>query len=122
MSVAAGPDAVLVVAGESTTYVLRIAVRARQRALGPLHPGFDINSIIHDGLVKLLPDNAHLMCNGRLHVSLTRVSDGKNVLLSHFDSREDLIQVIMRDIGGVSTALVRPKRYNSAFGSRVRVQ
>ncbi|KAG0415907.1 hypothetical protein HPB47_006935 [Ixodes persulcatus] len=80
--------------GESTTYVLRIAVRARQRALGPLHPGFDINSIIHDGLVKLLPDNAHLMCNGRLHVSLTRVSDGKNVLLSHFDSREDLIQAL----------------------------
>ncbi|CAN7999102.1 unnamed protein product [Ixodes hexagonus] len=80
--------------GESTTYVLRIAVRARQRALGPLHPGFDINSIIHDGLVKLLPENAHLMCNGKLHISLTRVSDGKNVLLSHFDSREDLIQAL----------------------------
>ncbi|KAH7969159.1 hypothetical protein HPB52_015188 [Rhipicephalus sanguineus] len=80
--------------GETTTYVLRVAVRARQRALGPLHPGFDINGIIHDGLCKLLPENAHKMCSGRLHVSLTRVSDGKNVLLSQFESREHLVEAL----------------------------
>lgn len=81
-------------AGESTTYVLRIAVKARQRALGPLHPGFDINRIIHESLVKLLPENAHILCSGKLHISLTRVCDGKNVLLSQFDSRDTLIQVV----------------------------
>lgn len=80
--------------GESTTYVLHIAVKARERALGPFHPGFDINSIIHDGLCRMLPDNAHQLCSGRLHVSLTRVSDGKNVLISQFDTRDDLLQAL----------------------------
>lgn len=93
-SLAAAALACEVPLGETTTYVLRVAVRARQRALGPLHPGFDINGIIHDGLCKLLPENAHKMCSGRLHVSLTRVSDGKNVLLSQFESREHLVEAL----------------------------
>uniref|UniRef100_A0A2R5L4D9 triacylglycerol lipase n=1 Tax=Ornithodoros turicata TaxID=34597 RepID=A0A2R5L4D9_9ACAR len=80
--------------GESTTYVLHIAVKARQRALGPFHPGFDVDSIIHEGLSNLLPDNAHKLCSGRLYVSLTRISDGKNVLISQFDTKEELIQVL----------------------------
>ncbi|XP_075546585.1 uncharacterized protein LOC142579853 [Dermacentor variabilis] len=93
-SLAAAALACEVPLGETTTYVLRVAVRARQRALGPLHPGFDINSIIHDGLCKLLPENAHKLSSGRLHVSLTRVSDGKNVLLSHFESRDHLVEAL----------------------------
>lgn len=93
-SLAAAALACEVPLGETTTYVLRVAVRARQRALGPLHPGFDINGIIHDGLCKLLPENAHKLCSGRLHVSLTRVSDGKNVLLSQFESREHLVEAL----------------------------
>lgn len=93
-SLAAAALACEVPLGETTTYVLRVAVRARQRALGPLHPGFDINGIIHDALCKLLPENAHKLCSGRLHVSVTRVSDGKNVLLSHFESREHLIEAL----------------------------
>ncbi|XP_013772278.1 patatin-like phospholipase domain-containing protein 2 [Limulus polyphemus] len=81
--------------GESTTDVLKIAVKARSRVLGPFHPGFDINTILYDGLVKILPSNAHLRCSGRLHISVTRVSDGENVLLTQFDSRKDLIQALL---------------------------
>ncbi|XP_076369556.1 1-acylglycerol-3-phosphate O-acyltransferase Pnpla3-like isoform X3 [Tachypleus tridentatus] len=81
--------------GESTTDVLKIAVKARARALGPFHPGFDINGILHDGLVNMFPDDVHLRSNGRLHVSVTRVSDGENVLLTQFDSKEDLIQALL---------------------------
>lgn len=93
-SLAAAALACEVPLGETTTYILRVAVRARHRALGPLHPGFDINGIIHDGLCKLLPENAHKLCSGRLFISLTRVSDGKNVLMSEFESRDQLIQAL----------------------------
>lgn len=93
-SLAAAALACEVPLGETTTYILRVAVRARQRALGPLHPGFDINGIIHDSLCKLLPENAHKVCSGRLFISLTRVSDGKNVLMSEFESRDQLIQAL----------------------------
>lgn len=81
--------------GESTTDVLRIAGEARSRTLGPLHPRFDLNKILHEGLVKLLPEDAHLRCNGRLHVSVTRCSDGKNILLSEFSSKDELIQALL---------------------------
>ena len=32
-------------------------------------------------------------CSGRLHVSLTKVYDGKNMVISKFDTREELIEV-----------------------------
>ena len=73
--------------------MLDVALKARARALGPLHPSFNIVHHLKEGLQRFLPDNAHEICSGRLHVSLTRVSDRKNVLVSQFDSREDLIQV-----------------------------
>ncbi|XP_023221513.1 patatin-like phospholipase domain-containing protein 2 [Centruroides sculpturatus] len=81
--------------GESTSDVLRIAGEARARVLGPLHPRFDLNKILYDGLIRLLPEDAHLRCTGRLHVSLTRCNDGKNLLLSEFDSRDELIQALL---------------------------
>ena len=33
--------------------------------------------------------------SGRLHVSLTRVYDGQNILVSQFDTKEEIIQVSM---------------------------
>lgn len=83
-------------AGESTSQVLKVATEARSRALGPFHPTFDVNKIIRDALEKVLPEDAHIKVNGRLHISVTRVHDGKNVILSVFDSKEDLIQVRAR--------------------------
>nr|CAD7409562.1 unnamed protein product [Timema cristinae] len=41
-----------------------------------------------------LPQDAHLRTSGKLHISLTRVYDGKNVVVNEFHSREELIQVL----------------------------
>ena len=84
-----------VIVGKATNYVLKIATEARSRALGPLHPSFNIIGKLRDGLENFLPENAHKISSGRLFVSLTRVSDRKNVLVSQFDSKEDLIQASM---------------------------
>jgi len=79
-----------------TSEILQVAIKARARALGPFHPCFDVNKIIYDGLVKTLPDDAHKRASGRLNISVTRVSDGKNVLINQFDSKEDLIKVLIQ--------------------------
>lgn len=44
-------------------------------------------------LLKTLPADCHERANGRLGISLTRVSDGENVIISHFSSKDELIQV-----------------------------
>ena len=81
--------------GQCTSYTLRLASKARQRALGPLHPEFDLIRHLRQGLEEILPIDAHIRCTGRLFVSVTRVSDGENVLLSNFPTREHLIQALM---------------------------
>uniref|UniRef100_A0A669Q891 triacylglycerol lipase n=1 Tax=Phasianus colchicus TaxID=9054 RepID=A0A669Q891_PHACC len=63
---------------------------ARKRNLGPLHPSFNVIKIIRDGLMRNLPENTHLLSSGRLCISLTRVSDGKNTLISNFNSKEEV--------------------------------
>lgn len=43
--------------------------------------------------MRNLPENTHQLSSGRLCISLTRVSDGKNALISNFNSKEEVIQV-----------------------------
>ncbi|NWY52358.1 PLPL1 protein, partial [Chionis minor] len=58
-------------------------------------PGGKILKILKDALNKYLPTNAHELVSGKLHVMLTRVHDWRNVVVSEFASREDLIQAII---------------------------
>jgi hypothetical protein len=34
--------------------------------------------------------------NGKIHISVTRVYDGGNIILKNFDSRDELIQVCFK--------------------------
>lgn len=79
----------------ATTDILRVAIEARARALGPLHPSFDINAIVRDALERGLPDDVHLRVDGKLHISLTRLDDLENVIVSKFESKEDVIQALI---------------------------
>jgi patatin-like phospholipase domain-containing protein 2 len=49
----------------------------------------------HPGLAKVLPADIHIRCNDRLHVSLTRVADRTNLIVSQFESREQLIDTLL---------------------------
>ncbi|XP_072340618.1 patatin-like phospholipase domain containing 3 isoform X1 [Scyliorhinus torazame] len=75
--------------------VMKVAKEARKRNLGPLHPSFNLVKIIRNGLFRNLPENAHQLATGRLCISLTRVPDGENVLVSEFNSKEELIQALI---------------------------
>nr|XP_057931714.1 patatin-like phospholipase domain-containing protein 2 [Doryrhamphus excisus] len=75
--------------------VLSVAKEARRHRLSVFHPTFSLLRTLRHSLSEKLPEDAHLRASGRLCVSLTRISDGKNVLVSQFDSRDELIQVLM---------------------------
>jgi len=79
--------------GEAGASIIRVSKEARKRFLGPLHPSFNLVKIIRMCLSKTVPENGHEVAAGRLGISLTRVSDGENVILSDFNSKEELIQV-----------------------------
>ena len=72
----------------------KIVAAARNHSLGPFSPAFDIQKVLTNRLHKYLPENAHKIVSRRLHISLTRIFDGKNVVVSQFNSREDLIDAL----------------------------
>jgi len=81
--------------GEVCYRTMKIVSDARSRYLGPLSPGFKLNEALIRDLRVGLPENAHELATGKLFISLTRVCDGKNVIVSEYASREELIQVLI---------------------------
>ncbi|KAF3704841.1 Patatin-like phospholipase domain-containing protein 2 [Channa argus] len=75
--------------------VIEMAKEARKRNLGPLHPTFNLIKVIKSGLNRDLPSDAHVLASGRLCISLTKVSNGENVLVSEFNSKEELTQALI---------------------------
>ncbi|KAF1529497.1 Patatin-like phospholipase domain-containing protein 1, partial [Eudyptes sclateri] len=46
-------------------------------------------------LIRTLSVDSYQLASGRLHISLTRVADGQNVMASEFSSKEELIQALL---------------------------
>lgn len=78
-----------------------MAKEARKRFLGPMHPSFNLVKIMRGMMRRILPCDAYTKATGRLGISLTRVTDGENVLVSHFSSNEELVQVRLARIIGL---------------------
>ncbi|KAF6202033.1 hypothetical protein GE061_004429 [Apolygus lucorum] len=75
--------------------MLDLVREARNRTLGPFSPSFNLTEAIKKKLWNVLPKDAHVQVRGRLRVSLTRVCDGKNVIISEFDSKSELIDCLL---------------------------
>ncbi|XP_055045087.2 patatin-like phospholipase domain-containing protein 2 [Misgurnus anguillicaudatus] len=67
----------------------------KQLPLGLLNPTADVYRWLEVTLQRSLPDNAHSLASGRLHISMTRIPDGINVLVSEFHSNNDLIKALL---------------------------
>ena len=81
--------------GEAGASIIDVAKEARKRFLGPMHPSFNLVKIVRHMLRRTLPADCHHRASGRLGISLTRVTDGENVLVSHFNNKEELVQVCL---------------------------
>lgn len=109
------------VTGEAGANIIDVAKEARKRFLGPMHPSFNLVKIMRTHLHRVMPADGYSRATGRLGISLTRVTDGENVLVSHFNSNEELVQVCVCVLGSVmflalrtcvSTALTQTQSQN----------
>lgn len=78
-----------------TSDFFRIVNEARSHSLGPFSPSFNIQTSLLEGMSRHLPEDAHIRVNGKLHISLTRVYDGKSVIVSQFNNRNDLLDALL---------------------------
>nr|XP_017195214.2 1-acylglycerol-3-phosphate O-acyltransferase PNPLA3 isoform X4 [Oryctolagus cuniculus] len=75
--------------------LMDMAREARRRNIGVLHPSFNLGRYIRNQLQLYLPANVHRIVSGRVSISLTRVSDGENVLVSDFHSKEEVVDALL---------------------------
>ena len=73
-----------------------LAKEIRSKLFGAFTPRYSMLRSIYRFLDKTLPDNAHEIASGRLFVSLTNIDTKKNEIISQFDSREELLQVMRK--------------------------
>jgi len=78
---------------ECVQFVMNQSSKVHKSVLGPLSKDFDICNHIRKTCAKNLPSDAYQRASGQLFISLTRVSDLKNVIVSEFESNKDLIDV-----------------------------
>lgn len=73
--------------------LLQYAKQMKAFALGPFNPSNNVFHWLKCILPKYLPSDAHRLANGRLAVAMTHLTDGKHIVMSQFQSKEDVVQV-----------------------------
>ncbi|XP_072513844.1 patatin-like phospholipase domain-containing protein 4 isoform X1 [Salminus brasiliensis] len=76
-------------------FTYMFASNVRRQTLGALTPRYDFMLELRDGIEDILPADAHLLANERLHISITNSKTGKNNIVSSFTSRDELIKVLL---------------------------
>ncbi len=62
------------------------------------NPNFDLTGYVRSFLERILPRNAHRLCHNKLGVSLTVLPSMKNWIVTDFNTRAELIQVITGNV------------------------
>ncbi|XP_059189034.1 patatin-like phospholipase domain-containing protein 2, partial [Centropristis striata] len=75
--------------------MLHFAKQMKAFTLGPFNPSVNVFHWLECILRKHVPDDAYKLANGRLSVSMTRLSDGKHIIMSEFQSKEDIVQALL---------------------------
>ncbi|KAM6216503.1 patatin-like phospholipase domain-containing protein 5 [Rhynchocyon petersi] len=77
------------------SHLLGMVKVVHRLSLGIFHPAFAPIEFIREELRTKLPANAHVLASGKLGISLTRWHDGKNVIVTNFATRDELIQALL---------------------------
>ncbi|XP_040588184.1 omega-hydroxyceramide transacylase isoform X2 [Mesocricetus auratus] len=90
--------AALVTCGIEMEEYLRVLnmglAEVKKSFLGPLSPSCKMVQMMRQFLYNVLPEDSYKFATGKLHVSLTRVTDGENVVVSEYTSKEELIEAL----------------------------
>lgn len=101
---------------EAASMWIQASVETRDKVLGAISPSSDIAGIARYHLERCVPQDGHLVVNGKVQISMTRMRDMKNVVVSHFESRAELIDALICAITipffvGLIPPLFRGERY-----------
>ncbi|XP_006759117.2 PREDICTED: patatin-like phospholipase domain-containing protein 1 isoform X2 [Myotis davidii] len=90
--------AALVICGIEMDEYLRVlnvgVAEVKKSFLGPLAPSCRMVQMMRQFLYQALPEDSYKAATGRLHVSLTRFTDGESVVVSEYTSKEELIEAL----------------------------
>ncbi|XP_054424696.1 omega-hydroxyceramide transacylase isoform X2 [Pteronotus mesoamericanus] len=90
--------AALVICGiemEEYLRVLNVGVaEVKKYFLGPLAPSCKMVQMMRQFLYQALPEDSYKAATGKLHVCLTRLTDGESVVVSEYRSKEELIEAL----------------------------
>lgn len=86
--------------------------------LGPLAPSCKMVQMMRQFLYQALPEDSYKAATGKLHVSLTRFTDGESVVVSEYRSKEELIEARGRGQHGAGPGVGRGLKWGRA-GLRV---
>ncbi|XP_036773375.2 omega-hydroxyceramide transacylase isoform X4 [Manis pentadactyla] len=90
--------AALVICGiemEEYLRVLNVGVaEVKKSFLGPLSPSCKMVQMMRQFLYQVLPEDSYKAATGKLHVALTRLTDGESVVVSEYTSKEELIEAL----------------------------
>ncbi|XP_051282201.1 patatin-like phospholipase domain-containing protein 2 [Dicentrarchus labrax] len=75
--------------------MLNFAKQMKAYTLGPFNPSINVFHWLELILRKHLPSNAHKLASGRLAVAMTRLTDSKLIVMSDFQSKEDVVQALL---------------------------
>uniref|UniRef100_A0A8D2ZZ46 PNPLA domain-containing protein n=1 Tax=Scophthalmus maximus TaxID=52904 RepID=A0A8D2ZZ46_SCOMX len=77
-------------AGSLVAAMIHFAKQMKAFRLGPFNPSINVFHWLECILNKYLPSDAHRLASGRLAVAMTRLSDGKHIVTTEFQSKEDV--------------------------------
>ena len=98
------PFQLFLFAEECVKLLLSLVTEAHKHTLRAFDPSLAIDSFLREKMEELLPSNAHELCSGRLHISVTKLMSlnfldpanmRRNELISEFPTREALIEVML---------------------------
>ncbi|XP_018494493.1 patatin-like phospholipase domain-containing protein 2, partial [Galendromus occidentalis] len=75
--------------------IATMSTHCRSLALGPFDPRFSIFNIMKTALTENACEDAHQISTNKLFISLTRATTLENKMMSDFESREELIDVLL---------------------------
>ena len=74
--------------------VVMLAFKAKENMMGSFSPSFSVHEHIKAVFESLLPENVADIVSGKLFVSMTQLRNKKNLLVSEFRDKKDVIEAV----------------------------
>lgn len=78
---------------ECLSITKEIVLELKELRLGPLNPTVKFREAMRKNFENMLPRDAHKIVSGKLFISCTCISSRENVIISDFNTRNELINV-----------------------------